>query len=423
MAILVTLLICFALGVPIAFGLGMAGLVSIVMVGGIRLEIVPLMVFNGSQSYTLIAIPLFILMGQIMNRSSISTRLIDFASALVGFIRGGLGMATICTGTAMAAISGSSVADAAALGAILIPQMDQRGYGKGFAVSIVSSAATLAQVIPPSITMILYAVIARVSIRDLFIAGLIPGVLCALGLMAVVYVYARSNNLAQVSAFSLTRVSVTFKRAFLGLLLPFIVIGGILGGYFTPTEAGAIGVFYAMLLSTFIYKEMTLEGFVKGLNGAAKQTAIVIIMVGTSQLLSWYLTQQQIPERLAASLLDISTNRHVVALLVSSLILVAGMFLHGTPLVIMLIPMLAPLMSKVGMDLTQFGIVTCIAVSIGQITPPVASVLMVTSGIAELGIDKIVRPLMPFILVLTAVMLLTAYVPGLSLWLPGAVGL
>jgi len=418
MLIILSMIILFAIGVPIAYTLGAVGLLAILSVGSIKLEVIPLMVFNGAQSYTLIAIPLFILMGQIMNRSSISRRLIDFASSIVGFIKGGLGMATILAGMAMAAISGSSVADAAALGSVLIPQMDKRGYGRDFAASIISSAATIAQIIPPSITMILYAVIAGVSISELFIAGIIPGILVGLGLMIVIYWYAVKMKLPIIAKFSLEKLIQAFKYAFWGLMLPFIVIGGILGGFFTPTEAGAVGVFYALLLSMFIYKEFSLKDLVKALTGTAKQTAIVIIMVGTSALLGWYLGQQQIPQKIADAILNFSTNKYILLLLVNALILVGGMFLHGTPLVIMLVPMVVPLVQIVGVDLIQFGIITCISIAIGQITPPVASVLMTTCGIAEISMNKVLKSLVPMILVLVVVLLLVSFIPGLSLMLP-----
>ena len=418
MLIIVTMVVLFMVGVPIAFTLGIVGMIAMISTGTIDLQVVPLTFFDGAMSYTLIAIPLFIMMGQIMNRSSIATRLIDFAAALVGFIKGGLGMATVVTGMCMAAISGSSVADAAALGSVLIPQMDERGYGKGFAVSIVSAAATIAQIIPPSITMILYGVIAGVSISDLFIAGLVPGILVGLGLMVVVYYNAVKMKLPVEGRFQVGNLLKAFKRAFFGLLLAVVIIGGILGGFFTPTEAGAAGVLYALVLSMFVYKEFTVKDLVKALSGTAKQTAIVILMVGTSAVLSWYLGQQMIPQNLAKLILGLSSNVYIVLILVNVLLFIGGMFLHGTPLIIMLVPILAPLVKSVGVDLVQFGIVCCISISIGQITPPVASVLMVTASTGNISIDKVVKPLLPMIFAMVVVLLLVSFIPAISLWLP-----
>lgn len=420
MLIIVTMVILFMVGIPIAYTLGIVGTIAMLSTGTIDLQVVPLTLFDGAMSYTLIAIPLFIMMGQIMNRSSIATRLIDFAAALVGFIKGGLGMATVVTGMCMAAISGSSVADAAALGSVLIPQMDERGYGKGFAVSIVSAAATIAQIIPPSITMILYGVIAGVSISDLFIAGLVPGILVGLGLMLVVYWNAVKMKLPIEGRFQVGHLLKAFKRAFFGLLLAVVIIGGILWGFFTPTEAGAAGVLYALCLSMLVYKEFTVKDVVKALSGTAKQTAIVILMVGTSAVLSWYLGQQMIPQNLAKLILGLSSNVYIVLILVNVLLFIGGMFLHGTPLIIMLVPILAPLVKSVGVDLVQFGIVCCISISIGQITPPVASVLMVTASTGNISIDKVVKPLMPMIFAMVVVLLLVSFIPAVSLWLPNA---
>src|SRR5690625_2639635 len=411
------MIVLFLIGVPIAFTLGVLGLFTIGL-SGRSLEVVPLMVFDGSLSYTLIAIPLFILLRQIMSLSSISTRLIDFASSLVGFIRGGLGMTTVFTGMGMASISGSSVADAAALGSILIPEMDKRGYGKNFSTSIVSASATIAQIIPPSITMILYAVIAGVSVSELFIAGIIPGIIIGIGLMVVIYWYALSNNLQVYARFNWKSLRNSFRRAIFGLILPVIVIGGILGGFFTPTEAGAIGVLYSVLLTIF-YGEFTILNLIKALTLSAKQTSIVVIMVGTSALLGYFLARQRIPQEVAELILNFSTNKYIVLFLVSALLLIGGMFLHGTPLIIMLIPIVAPLVQSVDVNLVQFGVIACICIAIGQITPPVASVLIVTSSIAEINIGgSLLRSLTPMLIVFLIVLCIVAVFPMISLWLP-----
>ena len=419
MLIALTMIICFLIGVPIAFAIGLTGVVAVLSVGTLRMEVVPLMIFNGSMSFTLIAIPMFILMGEIMNRSSISERLIDFGSSLVGFIKGGLGMATILTGTIMAAISGSSVATASSLGAVLIPQMNKRGYDKPFATAIVSTSATISHVIPPSVGFILYAVSANVSIGAMFIAGIIPGLCMSIGLVVCVLLYARYSSIAQVERFELSNIWKAFKRAFLGLLLPLIVIGGIIGGIFTPTEAGAIGCLYAMFIGVFIYREVKFVDIIKGLKISAKQTAVVIIMVGTSNLLSFYLTQQRIPAQLATLILSMSNNIHIIIFIVSIFLVFAGCFIHGTPMILMLTPIFAPLMASMGMNLVQFGIIMCIAVSIGQVTPPTASVLMVTLGIAEIDVAQILKPLIPMLIAMFIVLLMTSYIPPLSLGLLG----
>jgi C4-dicarboxylate transporter, DctM subunit len=261
-------------------------------------------------------------------------------------------------------------------------------------------------------------VIAGVSISDLFIAGLVPGIMIGLGLMLVVYRYAVKMGLPIEGRFQVSNLLKAFKRAFFGLLLAVVIIGGILWGFFTPTEAGAAGVLYALLLSMLVYREFTFKDLIWALSGTAKQTAIVILMVGTSAVLSWYLGQQMIPQGLAKFMMGLSNNVYVILLLVNILLFIGGMFLHGTPLIIMMVPILAPLVKGVGVDLVQFGIVCCISISIGQITPPVASVLMVTASIGNISIDKVVKPLLPMIFAMVVVLLLVSFWPDLSLWLP-----
>lgn len=417
--VLIILFALFAIGVPIAYTLGITGVAAVLLVGTIKLEIVPLMMFSGANAYNLVAIPLFMLMGEIMNRSSISARLIDFACALVGVIRGGLGMATVMTGTVMAAISGSATADAAALGSILIPQMEKKGYSKAFAVSTVSSAATLASMIPPSLNMILYAVIAKISISDLFIAGIVPGLMMAATFMVLVFIFARKEGLPKEGYFSLSEVWRTFKRAILGLVLPIIVVGGILFGFFTPTEAGAVGVFYSLLLGVFIYREFKLADVYPSLVGAAKQTAVVIMMVSTSSVLGWFISQQMIPQTLAQGMLGLSDNKFVIMAMAVIVILIAGMFLQASPLIVMIIPILVPVVEVVGWDLVQFGVIACIALCIGQVSPPVASVLMTTMGIANVGLDKVLPYILAIIGMMLIVLIIVVIFPQVALWLPG----
>lgn len=416
--VVIILFALFAVGVPIAYTLGLTGIFAMYMVGGTSLAVVPMMMFSGANAYTLVAIPLFMLMGEIMNKSGISNRLIDFASSIIGFIRGGLGIATVMTGTVMAAISGSATADAAALGSILIPQMEKRGYKKGFAASIVSSGATLASMIPPSINMILYAVIAGCSISQLFIAGVIPGLIMSGSFMLLVYFFARKEGMTPEGKFQLHLVGKAFWRAIWGLVLPIIVIGGILLGYFTPTEAGAIGVVYSLLVGMFVYREFKVVDLVPCLKGAARQTSIVMLMVATSSILGWFISQQRIPQNLATSMLSISENPYVIMAMAVIVILIAGMFLQASPLIVMILPILTPMVESVGWDLIQFGVIACIALCIGQVSPPVASVLMTTMGIANCNLDKVLPYILPVMGVMLIVLILVVVLPPLALWLP-----
>lgn len=416
--VVVILFLLFAVGIPIAYTLGLTGIFAMYVVGGTSLAVVPMMMFSGANAYTLVAIPLFMLMGEIMNKSGISNRLIDFASSIIGFIRGGLGIATIMTGTVMAAISGSATADAAALGSILIPQMEKRGYKKGLAASVVSSGATLASMIPPSINMILYAVIAGCSISQLFIAGVIPGLIMSGSFMLMVYIFAKKDGLSSEGKFRLTLVFQSFRRAILGLVLPIIAIGGILFGFFTPTEAGAVGVVYALLLGVFVYREFKVGDIFPCLKGAARQTSIVMLMVATSSILGWFISQQRIPQNLATSMLSVSDNPYIIMAMAVIVILIAGMFLQASPLIVMILPILTPMVESVGWDLIQFGVIACIALCIGQVSPPVASVLMTTMGIANCNLDKVLPYILPIIGVMVLVLILVVLIPPLALWLP-----
>lgn len=422
MPIIIAMFIFFAIGVPIAYTLGATGLVAIFLAEGTRkLAVVPLMIFSGSEHYALIAIPLFILMGQIMTQSGIADKIIEFAGALVGWIRGGLGMATVAAGMAMAAISGSSVADAAALGSIMIPQMDGRGYGKPFAVAIVCASATLAQLIPPSLSLIIFGVIAGVSIGELFIAGIVPGIIMGLLLMMVIYWRASKMKLPTMGAFTFIRLRKTFIKAILSLLLPIIVIGGIMGGVFTPTEAGAVGVGYATFIAVIIYRRLKFKEGINALAITAKRTAIVMLMVGASALLGWYVTDQGIAQKIANAILSFSNSKYVVLMLINGMLIITGMFLHGTPMIILLVPITAPLVQLIGIDLLHYGVIFTMCTMIGQVSPPVASVLMTASAMAEIDIHRVVKPLMPLYTVMFAMLLLITFVPAISLWLPSII--
>jgi len=373
--------------------------------------------YNGATNFPLIAIPLFILAGAIMNASGISQRLIAFASALLGFIRGGLAMVSIGASLFFAEISGSAVADVAALGSILIPGMKSKGYPAPLAAAVMSSAATLAVIIPPSIPMILYAVMAETSVVQLFVAGIVPGIIGGIGLMAMASWFARRYDLPREAAFSWARVGATAREALWAFLLPIIILGGIFGGVVTATEGAALAVIAALVVGLVIYRELDPRTLWTALIDGGVQTAVVMLLVATSALLGTYLTEVQAPQALAHAVSNVTQNKWVVLLLLNLLFLLLGMFLHSAAAIILVVPVVMPLVRAVGIDPIHFGLIVTVNLGIGQQTPPVASVLMVASAIARCSIWEVTRVNIWFIGVLLAVLLLVTYVPvsGLGL--------
>lgn len=398
--------------VPIAVSLGIVAVIAMVATHGVAvLPNVALVTYNGATSFPLLAIPLFILAGAIMNASGISRRLIAFASSLFGWIRGGLAQVSIGTSLFFAEISGSAVADVAALGSILIPGMKSKGYPAPLAAAVMSSAATLAVIIPPSIPMILYAVMAETSVVQLFVAGIVPGVLGGLGLMGVAHVYARRYNLPREEAFSWRRVRATAKDAIWAFLLPVIILGGIFGGVVTATEGAALAVVAALFVGLVVYRELDLAELRRAIVDGAVQTAVVMLLVATSALLGTYLTEVQAPQHLAQAVSAMTHDKWLVLAMLNLLFLLLGMFLHSAAAIILVVPVVMPLVRAIGIDPVHFGLIVTVNLGIGQQTPPVASVLMVASSIAKASIWAVTRVNLGFIAVLLAVLLLVTYVP------------
>ena len=420
-----TMLLLFAavlalvlINVPIAVSLGIVALVAMIVSHGVNsLPNLALVTYSGATNFPLLAIPLFILAGAIMNASGISHRLIAFASALFGWIRGGLAHVSIGASMFFAEISGSAVADVAALGSIMIPGMKAKGYPAPLAAAVMSSAATLAVIIPPSIPMILYAVMAETSVVQLFVAGIVPGILGGLGLMAMASWFARRYNLPREAAFSWARVRKTAREALWAFLLPIIILGGIFGGVVTATEGAALAVVAALFVGLIIYRELNIAELRKALLEGGVQTAVVMLLVATSALLGTYLSEVQAPQALAKAVSDFTSNKWVVLALLNVLFLFLGMFLHSAAAIILVVPIVMPLVRAVGIDPVHFGLIVTINLGIGQQTPPVASVLMVACSIAKESVWSVTRVNVYFIAVLLAVLLLVTYVPVTGLGL------
>jgi C4-dicarboxylate transporter, DctM subunit len=405
-------LLLVLINVPIAVSLGVVATVAMLMTQGVdSLPNLPIVTFNGATKFPLLAIPLFILAGAIMNSSGISQRLINLASALFGWIRGGLAHVNVGVSLFFAEISGSAVADVAALGSVLIPEMKRKGYPAAMAAATTSSSASLAIIIPPSIPMILYAVMAEASVVQLFVAGIIPGLLGGIGMMFVSYWLARRYNLPREERFSGKRLWSSFKEASWALLLPMIILGGIFGGLVTATEGAALAVIAAIFIGIVIYRELNWSHLKASIMEGGVQTAIVMLMVATSALLGSVLTEIRAPQQMAQVVSDMTSNPIIVLLLLNILFLFLGVFLHSAAAIILVVPIVMPLVNSVGIDPVHFGIIVTLNLAIGQQTPPVASVLMVASSIAKCSVWDVTRTNVYYIGVLMAVLLLVTYVP------------
>lgn len=398
--------------VPIAVGLGSVAVIGIIVMQGVgALPNVAMGMYHGATNFPLLAIPLFVLAGAIMNASGISQRLIAFVSSLFGFIRGGLSFVTIGSSMIFAEISGSAVADVAALGSILIPAMKRKGYPAPFAAAVMSSAATLAVIIPPSIPMVIYAVIANTSVVKLFVAGIVPGLLGGFLLMGAAYWFAVRNNYPIEESFQLSHVWSTFKEASWALVLPAVVLGSIFGGVVTATEGAGIAVLSSLLLGLFVYRELDLAHLREAMIDGVVQTAVVMLLVASSAVIGAFLAELRAPQQLATAMSGFTTNKYLILLLLNVLFLFLGLFLHSAAAIVLVVPIIMPLVLAMGIDPVHFGLIVTINLGIGQQTPPVASVLMTSCAIAKADIWDVTRVNIWFILVLAFVLLLCTYVP------------
>ena len=411
-------LLAFVLiGIPIAISLGLVAVLAMITgPGGVgSIPNVGLVMFSGATSFPLIAIPLFILAGAIMNASGISRRLVAFASAMVGFVRGGLSMVSISASLFFAELSGSAVADVAALGSILIPAMKNKGYSSPFAAAVTSSSATLAVIIPPSIPMILYGVMSGSSVVELFVAGILPGVMGGLMMMFVAYLLARRHNFPTEEMFKLSRVWETFKEAGWALSLPLIILGGIFGGWVTATEGAGLAVVAAVVIGGVVYRELDWNHLKAAILEGGTQTAVVMLLVAASALLGDYLTEVRVPQRVAEGIMSLTQDRWAILLLLNAFFLVIGLVLHSAAAIILVVPIVMPLVLAAGIDPVHFGLVVTLNLGIGQQTPPVASVLVTACSVAKADIWEVSKVNVYFVAVLLAVLLLVTYVPSIPM--------
>lgn len=416
-AIFVGLMLMICINVPIAVALAMCGVIGLVLTEGVdSLVTIALDMYDGSTKFSLIAIPMFVLAGAIMNAGGITDRLINFVSSLIGFVRGGLAMVNIGVSLFFAEISGSAVADVAAMGSILIPQMKKRGYSKEFSAAVTSSSASLAIIIPPSIPMILYAASANTSVEQLFVAGVVPGLLGAAGLMGVAYFFAKRYNFPTEEAFNMPRVRETFVDALPAFALPMIILGGIFGGFVTATEAAGLAVLAALVVSAW-YRNIDWGHLRRAMLDGGIQTAVVMLLVAASVLMGGFLTRAQIPQQLAESILSITTEQWAILLILNFFFLIIGFFLHSAAAIILVIPIVIPLITAAGIDPVHFGLIVTLNLAIGQQTPPVASVLITACSVARANIWEVSKVNIWFVGVLLAVLMLCTYVPAVPMFL------
>jgi C4-dicarboxylate transporter DctM subunit len=405
------------LGLPIF--LAMAGsAIAVIATGDIPLGVVAQRISSGVQSFPLLAVLLFTLAGALMNESGISERLFALTRAFVGHIRGGLAQSVVISNVFLAGISGSSVADCAASARIFVPQLTNAGCGKGFAAALCAASSSLGPIIPPSILMVIYAWQANTSLGDLFWAGVIPGLVIAASLMIVVAFVAARRNFPKDGGMSSARLWTTFKQAFWALMMPVLILGGFRAGVFTATEIAGVAAAYSFIVGAFFYRTLSFKALPRILRTTAMETAVVLVIVAAAAPFSWILAVEQAPQMLVQAIKGVTSNPWVLLLLLNVSLLLLGMVMESIAIMIILVPILLPVLTAFGIDLTHFGIVLLINLVIGQMTPPVGVLLFVASSVSHTKLSDIIREMKPFYVALIGVLALVTYIPALSLWLP-----
>lgn len=409
------------IGVPIAYSMGLAGLVFL-LINDVPLAAIAQKILGGVDSFTLLAIPLYVLAGEFMETGGISRRFMDLASSLVGHIRGGLGHVVVVSTMLLSGISGSSNADTAAIGSTMIPTMVRKGYTPEKATAIVAAAGGMDILIPPCITMIILGSVANISVANLFFAGILSAVVMAVCLMGVIYVDARRNKIAFDTWKGWGNVGRALVSAFWALLIPIIILGGIRAGIFTATEGAVVAVVYAVFIAVFFYKELTINDIFPVCVKAAKTTGSIIFLIGTASLFAWITAREQIPDLVLNWILSISDSPIVFLLLMNAVLLIIGAVLEGAPAVIILTPLLMPVAAKFGIDPIHFGTIIIANIGVGFLLPPVGICLLVACSVGKVNVLNVVKPLMPYFMAMVFALMLITYIPGISLAIPIMLG-
>jgi tripartite ATP-independent transporter DctM subunit len=420
-AILVLLII---LGAPIAFSIGIASIGFILMTDPINLVNVPLRMFSGISSFTLLALPFFILAAEIMIRAGVSTKLFTWVNLIVGKFRGGLAYVNIIISTIFGSISGAALSDIAALGKIEINSMIENGYKRDFSCALTAASALQSPLIPPSSIAILYAGVMSLSVGSVLLGGALPGVILGLAQASYIFLNGKRLNLPKVSrTYTPKEVLTIWRDGIVALLMPLIILVGIIGGIFTPTEAAAVAVLYSLLAAIFIYRQVTYKDIYEAVTETVKTTAILFMIVSCAAIFSWVLSSERVPEQIAKFLLGLTKNKYLLLTIVNLLLIIVGMWMETGAAIILFAPILAPIMMRMGIHPIHFAIVMILNLVIGLITPPVGVVLYATCKVGNIGFEKLVRSLIPFLVISFSVLALVSYVPEVVLFLPRLAGL
>jgi len=424
LVLFISLLVFFLIGMPVAFALGIGSLFALLGDNSLPLVLVPQRMFTALDSWPLMALPLFMLAGALMDRGGISQRVVDFAGACFGFIRGSLGMVTVLASMVVAGISGSSTADTAAVGAIMLPAMKEKGYDMRFATALQAAAGAIGPIIPPSIMMILIGYVTGTSVARLFLAGIIPGVLIGAGLMVVSYLHALRGGRAYlaVTKFRLRRVFKTGKIALPGLGLPFIIIIGILSGVFTATEAAVVAVVYGLVVGLFIYKEISLKDLPEIFLKSAETSCKVMFIAATAMLFAWLVTVKHLPMLLGDFLQTNVGSKTLFLIFLNIILLLIGMFMESFSAIIVFMPILFPVAASFGINPVHFGIIATVNLAIGYITPPYGATLYVSCGLSGKSIREVTPKVIPIIIAMLIILLIVTYLPEMFMWIPNQLG-
>ena len=422
--LIISFAILMLIGLPIGFVLGITALFGLLKLGDpVFLGMLSQHFFSAMNSYVLLALPLFLLVGEIMNRIGLTERLMDFSNVLFGWLRGGLAQVNIVTSIIFGGISGAAVADTAALGSIFIPAMEKEGYDREFSAAVTVASSIIAPIIPPSIIMVIYGALMGVSIAGMFAAGIVPGLMISAGLMIMTkFIAGKRNYPKHAGSFSFHNLAVNTKRALLALLLPLIILGGILGGFVTPTEAAAAALAYALFLGLVVYRNLPLRDLYMILFNTAALMGVIALLMSSAAVLAWLMASEQLPQLVVKFILGLTTSKYAILLLINLFLIVVGMFMDILPALIILAPILSPLAAKVGVDPLHFGLIMCINLNIALMTPPMGGCLFIAMAVSRVEMGKLVKALWPFMLVEFAVLFLVTYIPAITMTVPRLLG-
>lgn len=416
-AFLVVFAVLFLIKVPIWASLSISSVTYLLMAGE-QLGLIARRSIAGMDSFLLLAIPMFVLAAELMNQCGITTYLFKFANNLVGWIPGGLAHANIVASMLFAGMSGSSAADAAGLGTMEIKAMTDEGFDKPFSAAITAASSCIGPIIPPSIPMVVYSSLAGASIGKLFIGGIIPGILMGVTMMVISFIIAKKRNYPRVQGITMKQIGVSFVEAIPGIMVPVILLGGIYGGIFTPTEAAAMAAIYSLLIGVFLYRKITFKDMARILNATVVNSALILLIIGAASLFGYVLTVEQIPAKLTSGFLNLTTNKYVMMLIFNVILLILGCFMELNSILLIFIPVLLPVVKLLGIDLVHFGVVAVVNLMLGTLTPPFGMMMFITAGIAQIPVHEVIRELIPFYIGLIILLLVLSFAPALITLLP-----